>query len=567
MDMRPLYFLPALVVAGLSAHLAYAQGQVPQGSPIPRILPSAPPAVGPGATIPQPQAPEAAPTGTAAIRRVTIEGATAYTAQQLDSTIADLISPDTPLAKIEAARLAILDRYRDGGFLLTAVFANIDQQGTLTFLVTEGRIAEVKLDGDIGPAGTTVLRFLNHLTEQRPIDIATLERWLLLAQEVPGVTLRAVLRPSTDEPGALTLIAEVKRAAFSGLFVADNAAYPKTGPAEGLLVLDANSFTEYGDKTEATVYHTSGNTSNFGQVSTELFVGGTGLRVQIYGGYGPTHPSSPLRDIGYEGTTTVFGVSARYPLIRRRQQTLDLTASLDAIESDVNIGNGAVSVSKDTLRVLRVGASYALHDTLLGADRSATNSIKVRLSQGLPAFGASVSVGNSTSDSIAVVDFTKINAEISRTQILFEPWNGADISLLGLVAGQKSNQVLPEVEQFQLGGLQLNPGYYSGEVTGDSGLAFYAELQLNDTWNIPIWRHFDAATQFFGFWSWGETWNNGPLRLNSRIASAGGGVRLSLTGYAEFDVIGVSRFVLNPSGASVTPLRTDAAYWRVIVHF
>jgi hemolysin activation/secretion protein len=426
----------ALVATGLSTHLGHAQGPVPLGSPIPRILPSAPPAVSPGANIPPPQAPETVPTGTAAIRRVTIEGATAYTAEQLDSTIGELIGPDTALAKIEAARLAILNRYREGGFILTAVFASIDPQGTLTFLVTEGRIADVKLDGDIGPAGTTVLRFLNHLTEQRPIDLATLERWLLLAQEVPGITLRAVLRPSTDEPGALTLIAEVKRAAFSGLAVADNAAYPLAGPAEGLLVFDANSFTEFGDKTEATIYHTSGNTSNFGQVSTELFVGGTGLRVQIYGGYGPTHPSSPLRDIGYEGTTTVFGISARYPVIRRRQQTLDLTASLDAIESDVNIGNGAQSVSKDTLRVLRVGATYALHDTLLGADRGATNSVKVRLSQGLPAFGASVSVGNTTPAASAVTGFTKINAEMSRTQTLFEPWNGADVSLLALVAGK-----------------------------------------------------------------------------------------------------------------------------------
>ena len=565
--MRSLCLLSALVVAGLALRPACAQGPVPQGPPIPRILPSAPPAVGPGVSIPQPEAPQAVPTGTAAIRQVTIEGATAYTSQQLAGTIGDLIGPDTPLAKIETARLAILDRYRQDGFILTAVFASIDAQGTLTFLVTEGRIAEVKLDGDIGPAGTTVLNFLNHLTEQRPIDVATLERWLLLAQEVPGVTIRAVLRPSTDEPGALTLIAEVKRAAFSGLFVADNAAYPLTGPAEGLLVIDANSFTQYGDKTEASIYRTSGNTSTFGQASTEWFVGGSGLRVQIYGGYGPTHPSSPLRDIGYEGTTTVFGVSARYPLIRRRQQTMDLTASLDAIQSDVSVGNGAVSVSKDTIRVLRFGASYALHDILLGADRGATNALKVRLSQGLPAFGASVSVGSTAPASNEAISFTKINAEISRTQTLFEPWNGADVSLLGLVAGQKSNQVLPQVEQFQLGGLQLNPGYYSGEVTGDSALAVYAELQLNDTWSIPLWRHFDAATQFFGFWSWGETWNNGPLRLNQRIASAGGGVRLSLTGYLEFDVIGVSRFVLNPSGVGVTPLHADAAYWRVIVHF
>ena len=59
--------------------------------------------------------------------------------------------------------------------------------------MSEGWIADVKLDGDIGPAGTQVPRFLNHLTEQRPIDVAILEPWLLLAEEVPGVTMRAIL--------------------------------------------------------------------------------------------------------------------------------------------------------------------------------------------------------------------------------------------------------------------------------------------------------------------------------------------------------------------------------------
>jgi hypothetical protein len=35
----------------------------------------------------------------------------------------------------------------------------------------------------------------------------------------------------------------------------------------------------------------------------------------------------------------------------------------------------------------------------------------------------------------------------------------------------------------------------------------------------------------------------------------------------EFDLVGVSRFVLNPSGAGVTPPQSDAIYWRVIARF
>ena len=557
----------ALVTAGLLTGIANAQGPVPQGSPIPRIRPSPPPSVAPGLTAPPPAAPEAVPNVEVTIRHVVIKGATAFTAEQLDAMTSGLIGT-TSLPQIDAARLAILNRYRDSGFVLTAVSASVDEQQTVTFVVSEGHIAEVKLDGDIGPAGTLILRFLNHLTEQRPIDVATLEHWLLLAQEVPGVSLRTVPRPSTEEPGALTLIAEVSRAPFSGLLVADNAAFPQTGPAEGLLVLDANSFTELGEKTEVSLYRTSGNTENFGQAESDFYVGASGLRVRIYGGYGPTNPSSPLRDIGYHGTTTVAGLGASYPVIRRRQQTLDLTASFDVIESNVDVQGGTIPVSRDSLRVLRFGSSYALQDTLLGDTRSATNAVSARLSKGLPGLGASASLGNGAASSGEVVSFTKLNAEISRTQTLFEPWAGASVSLLGLLAGQWSNDVLPEVEQFYLGGLRLNPGYYSGEVTGDSALAAYGELRLDDSWEVALLGHsFDLGGQLFGFWSWGETWNNSALQPNRRVASAGGGIRLMLTRFTEFDLVGVSRFVLNPSGAGVLPLQSDALYWRVIARF
>ena len=74
------------------------------------------------------------------------------------------------------------------------------------------------------------LRFLNRLTEKQPIDSLTLERYLLLAQDVPGVSVRAVLEPSSDQPGALNLIAQVSRQAVSGMATIDNRAFNQTGP-------------------------------------------------------------------------------------------------------------------------------------------------------------------------------------------------------------------------------------------------------------------------------------------------------------------------------------------------
>jgi hemolysin activation/secretion protein len=175
---------------------------VPQGSPVPRILPPAPPAVGPGTVITPPSPPAAeVPNQPVRVSDVEVEGVTAYPQPEITQLTAGLIGPAVPLPQIDAARQAILQRYRADGYVLTTVSAKLEANGRLRFVVTEGRIASVKLDGDIGPAGTQVLRFLIRLTEKQPIDSVTLERYLLLAQDVPGVSLRAVLEPPPPARG------------------------------------------------------------------------------------------------------------------------------------------------------------------------------------------------------------------------------------------------------------------------------------------------------------------------------------------------------------------------------
>ena len=120
-----------------------------------------------------------------------------------------------PLPKIDAARQAILQLYRSDGYVLSTVSVSHRRKLRLRFEVTEGRIASVKLDGDIGPAGTQVLRFLNRLTEKQPIRFwATLERYLLLAQDVPGV----------DDPGGAGTIGGSARRAEP-----DRPGFPQAG--------------------------------------------------------------------------------------------------------------------------------------------------------------------------------------------------------------------------------------------------------------------------------------------------------------------------------------------------
>ncbi len=543
---------------------------LPQGSPIPRIAPPAPPRVGPGLVTPQIPSTGVPASGAVAVRQAQVDGATAYRDASFAPLLQGLSGPAVPIARIQAARDAILARYRRDGYVLTAVKVTLDRTQTLRFVVTEGRIAEVKLDGDIGPAGVQVLRFLKHLTEVQPIDSASLERWLLLAQDVPGISLRAVLRPSTTEPGALTLVAVVSRAPFSGLVTADNRAYDLTGPEEGLVVLDANSFTSLGEKTEVSLYGAARATQLFGQATSEFFVGGSGLKLRLYAGSGTADPTGQLGAEGYHGVTTIAGVAALYPLIRARQQTLNLGAYFDILQSDINAGGELAS--QDNLRVLRLGADYALQDLWAGGDRTALNAVSLRVSQGIEGLGSSTNGQQEPPPGRVgeMVDFTKVSFEASRNQTLFSPWRGATVALQGIVTGQYSGDVLPPAEKFFLGGSRCNRGYYSGEVTGDSALAVCTELQLNTGFTLDWFaRPMQIGTQFYGFYDWGEAWQNQRTDPNARLQSAGGGVRLSVTRYTEFDIEGVARQTRLPQGvtSNTPPLRADAVYWRVLTRF
>ncbi len=578
------HVVAVLILVGAIAAVSAADAQpvpsnpVPQGSPIPRVLPPAPPSVAPGTVVPPPSAPGAeVPNRPVRVTSVAVEGVTAYPQPEIAQLAAGLVGPAVPLPQIDAARQAIVQRYRADGYVLTTVSANLDNDGRLRFVVTEGRIASVKLDGDIGPAGTQVLRFLNRLTEKQPIDTVTLERYLLLAQDVPGVSLRTVLEPSTDTPGALNLIAQVSRQKFSGLASIDNRAFDQTGPIEFLGVLDANSFTALGEKTEVSYYHAFPNSENFGQVSTEMFIGASGLKGKVYGGYGGTVPTGSLGLQGYDGTTTVFGGSLSYPVLRSRQQSLNVNLVFDALDSNISIapvGTPRTRASYDALRVMRLGADYALSDLWLGADRSAVNAVSVRMSQGLKLLGASTNGISPTSPRLGEqTGFTKFNFETSRTQTLFAPWEGASVGLMGLLTGQWSDNILPPAEQFYLGGARFTRGYYAGQVPGDKALAATVELQLNTGFETTVFdRPFDIATQYYVFYDWGETWQNLSIDHAAMINSVGGGVRAQVTRHVEVDLEGLARFNRFPNGGNVpgngvSPLYGGAFYWRVLTRF
>lgn len=494
--------------------------------------------------------------------------------------VGDLSGSAISHEQIERARLAILDQYRRDDYVYTAVSATLGgETRQLTFVVTEGFVAEVRLSRDVGPAGTRVLRFLNHLLEPeaKPLKTKDLERWVLLASDVPGLNARATLLPSADEPGALTLVADVSHKEISVLLSADNRAYQYSGPTQGLASVDLNSFTSLGERTTLTIFHSIDQTQLFGQGATEFFVGDEGLKVRLYGGAGDSRPGGALAATGYNGFTTIFGGQVSYPVIRERQMTLNLFGMFDALDGAI-VNNGVHTY--DSLRVLRVGPDFVWSDIWLsgplgrwfgdglGQSWSAANSVSTRVSKGLTLLGASRNGAADAGRAGEVVDFTKGTLNVARTQALYS-WQGKTLSLRGEVAGQYTQDVLPAAEEFLLGGSHFNRGFYAGEVTGDSGMTATAELSLETPLKLGILPAVEPKAEFYGFFDFGQTWESRPQDAAHTLRSAGVGVRLFPTGSTkyELDLEAVKRLQLFPQGSRVDALKGEALYWQLAVRF
>ncbi len=571
--LAPLFLAPTVQAQVAPPVLTPERIEQLAPAPSPRLAPSLRPAVPEPVTGPGAQA-------RVRIGRVRVTGNLSLTEAEILRVVGPLAGQEVPLAAIEDARIAVISAYGQAGYPFVTASAGLapgEAGAELTLSIVEGRIAAVRLDSDIGPAGTRVLRFLQPLTTSGTVTNAALERALLLAGDVPGVTIRSVLRPlQGGEAGALELVAQVTRRAFSGYFSADNRGYRLTGPVQGLLTVGANSFTEYGERIEATLFQTQDWEQSLGQVSAEAFVGDSGLRLRGYVGVGRSRPGSFLAQIGYTGNTQLAGVAATYPIVRTRPFNLFAAAQFDMLNSEVLVGDPATRQSLDEVRAVRLGLEASTLDGLLSfAPGAATTTMTVRLHQGVGWFGGSNTQSPLPARVSSDFTFAKISAELSRTQPMVRLADQTVLSLFGQVAGQRSDDVLPTSEKFLFGGNRLGRGFYAGQVTGDTAFGATMELQL-DAVLPPVTLPFGEtpteltpSAQFYLFRDFGRTWENLASDTGRTVESWGGGVRLFLTDQVQLDIEGVRRITrrVDAAGSSVPPLADTAGFFRLLTRF
>ena len=479
-----------------------------------------------------PPAPEATPPANAdkvrfVLGGVTIDGATALPAAGFAGLYADRVGQTVTLTELYQWADAITKAYREAGYVLSraVVPAQKISGGAVRIVVIEGFIDQVKVQGDTSPA---LVAYGERLKASRPLKADDLERYLLLANELAGVSVRSVLEPSATVAGAsdLTLVAVEKP--FDATVELDNRGTRYVGPWQGYTSVGFNDVLGLNERT-AFRYATTSDPRELSYLelseSAPLDDDGTSALVTL--NRTRAAPGYTLADLGTHTTGEGILLGVKHEFIRQRSEDLTLGLSFDYRDGTTLLKNTAPTntpSSDDKIRALRLTGTYDVADLWEGQ-----NQFNVELSHGLPILDASRFATqfrpNNASRPYGDPEFTKLVVGASRTTPL-----GDDFALLTALQGQTSfGSALLSGEQFGLGGAAFGRGYDPSEVTGDEGIAGKLELQYTPDLALGDVRY----TQFYAFYDVGEAVTehvrqDGSGQTTGSLASAGIGTRVAL---------------------------------------
>ena len=535
--MAAVWLIAATVAVALFAGGSALAQQVPPPAELrpgispDRVPPLDAPQPEPDVSVPAEVDPELPPGADAArffLADIMVDGATVYGAADLRPLYAEFLQSDISLATLYGIASAIESRYREDGYILSRAIvpAQSVSDGVYRIQVIEGYVTNVVLEGEVGASRGLIERYLGRIPESRPVNIGDIERYLLLMNDLPGITGTGVLRPSGSDVGAAELVVTAQRKRFDGFALVDNRGSEFTGEQGAALGLSANSFTPFGEQTELVLFSAlDDEEQRVAQITYEQQIGSDGLKIRGLASYGDSEPGGSIEALEVEQETLLLSVEAEYPYIRSRRFNFSVSAGFDFIEQDSDVFGGTQPVVDDSLRVLHATAFFDYRDSFNGA-----NSAEFGIRQGLPILGATDKDDTVVSRVEGDGTFTSLNAEVARLQRIT-----SEINLLARVAGQYGFTELLSTEEFEIGGLTFGRGYDPSELTGDSGVGASVELQFSQA---PGWT-FLQSYQLYAFYDFGVVWNtdsNTPSQES--LASAGIGVRTNLTDwlFADFEV-------------------------------
>lgn len=504
----------------------FTQPPVPQAQPI-----------GPVVGLPSTVAPKGAEKVFFRLRGVRIVGSTVYSAEQLTPLYSDLIGQSVSLAAIYELAQRITAKYGNDGYVLSRATVppqKLDPKGAIVRIdIVEGYIDKVEWPAQLSRYRDFFTDYAAKITAERPVNIRTIERYLLLAGDLPGLKFSTSLKPST-RPGASVLVVEITEKPIDVNAHVDNRGTAARGPFE---YYGSATFNNWLGWHEALTLTYAGvvpfKELNYAAAAYKQVLTSEGLAFFADASYAWGTPGTvQLEQLLYRTLGPYFDVGLSDPVVRSRERNLALSGLFFASNNESDVLGAPFN--DDRLRGFRGRADGDFADGWQGI-----NQLYAIVSQGIEGLGSTQNGNPLASRAVGRVDFTKLEGFAGHTQPL-----PANFSVYAAAYGQYAFTPLLTPEQCGFGGRYFGRAFDPSQLLGDSCIEATGELRY-DFRSLPAQI---TQAQVYGFADWGELYTLQPSVGTAAIADAasvGAGVRLGWLKHVDAD-LSVAKAVEGP---------------------
>jgi len=438
------------------------------------------------------------------LHKVRFEGGTVFPLSDLREHYQPLIGHHVTLGELQQYTERLTQRYRQEGYLLS--YAYLPPQdvadGRVNVVLVEGYIRDYRVDGDIGPASDYLQQLLTQLEAERPLTRETLERYLGLAERLPGVSIEAELAMAQNADGAARLTVHARRKPFGAtVVVADS----NRDDPQALLTATSNAQTRFAEQLKASLLMPAGDDQeHYQRLDYSQYLDAAGSQLLLSASRYRSEPGTRIRlddgrDMTRERNSERYAVGLRQPVVVRPNEWMAVQGHLYAVSEHVE---DQLDDYDTSVRALSFEGDWRK------VEGSRLRIISAGVYQGLDYLGA-------RSGADYDMDFLRLRVSGLQRDPLSARWQG-------VVSGALywSDDRLPDSERAGFGGQHFGRGYPRDQAVGDKGWGVAYEL------NYSLQGSGLALVQPYAAVDVAQAWHNrGPVD-DAHLASAALGVRL-----------------------------------------
>ena len=415
------------------------------------------------------------------------EGNHLFTSAELQEYLKEYLNREITFDELKLAVDSLTIYYKEHGYLGTATLPRQDiGDGSVRIVIVEAKFGGAQLDVDPSISYRVKPEIIQRFFEAnnpsgQMLNLKTLDRAALIANELPGIAITQSLRTGSKEGETDALVRLANRAAYVASLSSDNYGFKSTGRERYLINASIFSPLGIGDRLDLTYLHTSG--TEYGRAALSRPLGYSGLRMAVN--------ASALKyeviagaglSLKPEGTAETLEIEASYPTIRTRTLSVTSNASVEGKHFRNTSINGLES--NYLVSLLSLGSSLNHRNTLtLAGETYASLSIDM----GYADYSNSpVAFRDDKSSQGIDGQFTRLKWNVNNTQFYTDT-----ISSVIKFNGQVSDSNLDSSQKIYLGGATGVRAYPSSEGGGSEGFLVNLELHKELPANLTLVGFYD----------------------------------------------------------------------------